>query len=111
MRLVFQRIIPLIICFAKQNIEFTDSSSNLYDPSGKNGNYQQMIHAVAKFDNVLKEHIEYHKSNHYYASIGRQLYAILEKSRAEPCFTFPKLCYCDSVYGSTLFVCFRFTGK
>lgn len=65
LKLMFQRIIPLIICFAKQNIAFTGISSNLYDPSGKNGNFQQIIHAIAKFDNVLKEHIENHKYDHY----------------------------------------------
>lgn len=44
LREVFKRFISLILYFARQNIAFTGSSSNINDPMGKNGNFIQLIH-------------------------------------------------------------------
>lgn len=58
LRDVFKRLVAFILYFARQNIALTGTSSNIYDPSGKNGNFQQLIHTVSEFDPVLKNHLE-----------------------------------------------------
>lgn len=62
---VFKRLIAFVLYFARQNIAFRGSSSNIHDADGKNGNFHQLIHTVASFDNVLKEHIEKSTNVHY----------------------------------------------
>lgn len=80
LKLVFKRIISLILYFARQNIAFTGSSSNLHDISGKNGNFQQLVHTVASFDDVLKEHMEKCRTVHYLSpKIQNELISIIGK--------------------------------
>lgn len=62
---VFKRIISFVLYFAQQNIAFTGSSYALNDPTGHNGNFYQLVHTVAKFDSVLKEHLEKSNRVHY----------------------------------------------
>lgn len=54
-----------MLFLARQNIAFTGTSSNIHDESGKNGNFQQLVHTVAEFDLVLKEHLERNQKFHY----------------------------------------------
>lgn len=68
LRNVLKRLIAFVLYQAKQNIAFTGSSSNIYDPDGHNGNFQQLIHTCATFDPVLKEHLENHDKVHYMSS-------------------------------------------
>lgn len=78
LRQVFKRIIALILFFARQNIAFTGSTSNINDETGKNGNFQQLIRTVATFDEVLKSHLEKSKRVHYLSpKIQNELIAII----------------------------------
>ena len=63
---VFKRIIAFVLLFARQNIAFQGSTSNLHDSTGRNGNFQQLIKTVATFDPILREHIE--RGKHHYLS-------------------------------------------
>lgn len=65
MREVFKRLIVFALYLARQNIAFTGSSSNIDDSEGRNGNFQQLVHACSKFDPILKQHLEMHQKVHY----------------------------------------------
>lgn len=65
LRKVFKRFIAFILVLARQNLAFTGSSSDAYDPTKHSGNFQQLVHACATFDDVLKEHLERHERVHY----------------------------------------------
>lgn len=58
LREVFKRLIAFTLYLARQNIPFTGASSKIDDPTGKNGNFQQLIHTCAEFNPVLREHLE-----------------------------------------------------
>lgn len=80
LRDVFRRLIAIILYLARQNIAFTGASSNLYDPEGKNGNFQQLVHTFAEFDPVLKNHLEKHERVHYTsARIQNELISVIGK--------------------------------
>lgn len=74
---VFKRIISFVLFFARQNIAFTGSSSNINDPNGRNGNFQQLVKTVATFDHVLKDHIEREKIHYLSQKIQNELIAII----------------------------------
>lgn len=65
LRQVFKRLIAFTLYLARQNIAFIGRSTNINDPEGRNGNFQQLIHTCAEFDPVLKEHLEKHDKVHY----------------------------------------------
>lgn len=76
LRKVFDRLIAFVLLFARQNIAFAGSSHNARGQH--NGNFQQFVQTVAKFDEILKQHLE--KSNHvHYLSpqIQNELIAII----------------------------------
>lgn len=76
LRKVFDRLIAFIIFLARQNIAFTGSSNNAR--GNNDGNFQQLVHTVAKFDNVLKEHLEMKNRVHYLSpEIQNELIAII----------------------------------
>lgn len=78
LRQVFKRIVPLILFFARQNIALTGKSSNIRDSTGHNGNFQQLIHTIATFDTVLKEHLQKSGKIHYLSpKIQNELIAII----------------------------------
>lgn len=78
LREVFKRFISLILYFARQNIAFTGSSSNINDPMGKNGNFIQLIHTLSEFDPILKEHLEKSTHVHYLSpKIQNELIALI----------------------------------
>lgn len=78
LREVFKRLIAFTLYFARQNIAFTGTTSDIDDPTGKNGNFQQLVHTVATFDYVLKEHLEKNKTIHYLSpKIQNELIAII----------------------------------
>lgn len=65
LREVFYRLIKFVLFLAQQNIAFTGSSSDIHDPTGRNGNFQQLIHMCATFDPILREHLEKPGRVHY----------------------------------------------
>lgn len=65
MREVLKRLIAFVLYLARQNIAFTGSSSNIHDPTGRNGNFHQLIHTCATFDPILREHLQKSGRVHY----------------------------------------------
>lgn len=63
LRMVFERIVAFILYLARQNIAFLGTSSRL--DNSNNGNFLQLIKAVARFDPVLDEHIRKSGKTHY----------------------------------------------